>query len=30
MKLLSKNVINVWQIEILISNHVHMEDDKHN
>jgi hypothetical protein len=26
----NKNAINVWSIEIFISNRIHMEDDKHN
>jgi len=30
MSFFSKDVINVWQIEILINNYIHMEENKHN
>jgi len=29
MSFSNKDVINVWQIENLTINHIHMEDDKH-
>jgi hypothetical protein len=29
MSFSNKDVINVWQIENLTTNHIHMEDDKH-
>jgi len=30
MSFFNKDVINVWQIEILINNYIHMEENKHN
>ncbi len=29
MNFFSKYAMNVWYIEILTSNHIHMEDDRH-
>ncbi len=29
MSFFSKDAINVWYIEILTRNHIHIEDDKH-
>jgi hypothetical protein len=29
MSFLSKDAINVWSVEVLTKNHIHIEDDKH-